>query len=217
MTGLSTYSVIGCLVRGAVSDHCFRIYSARARERRAIANEIRGRSQGDPGRAASSQQRLCGDFRGLGFKVIPRVSHLWKLGHQGTADWRDRQEKGGWPNARLEHGVEHVLVGSASPSRSAPMRWAEACQVAAQKQPESGPLSAGPATAGSSLQVPGGSARRCRKGGAHVRSGHLNAWGSDITGCPAVSRRRAVTAALQGLPTHVCYDGHWMPSAWSSS
>lgn len=97
------------------------------------------------------------------------------------------------------------------------MRWAEACQVAAQKQPESGPLSAGPATAGSSLQVPGGSAWRCRKGGAHVRSGHLNAWRSDITGCPAVSRRRAVTAAFQGLSTHVCYDGHWMPSAWSSS
>lgn len=74
-----------------------------------------------------------------------------------------------------------------------------------------------PPQRGSSLQVPGGSARQCRKGGAHVRSWHLIAWGSDMTGCPAVSHRRAVTAAFQGLSTHVCYDGHWMPSVWSSS
>lgn len=129
------------------------------------------------GQAVGSQQRLCGDFRGFGFKVNPRVSHRLKLGHQGRADWRKRQEKGGWSNPKLEHPVEHSRVGSASPSRSGPVRRAEACQVEAQKQPESGPASAGPATAGSRCLDSGGSAQRCSKGGAHVRSGHLKSLG----------------------------------------
>lgn len=47
------------------------------------------------GRAVDTRQRLCGDFRGFGFKVIPRVSHLWKLGHQGRAELEKRQEKEG--------------------------------------------------------------------------------------------------------------------------
>lgn len=42
--------------------------------------------------------------------------------------------------------------------------------------------------------------------------GISKAWGSDITGCPAVSRPRAVTAALQGLLTHDCHDSNRMPS-----
>lgn len=46
--GSRYHSGISCLVRGVVSDHCFRIYSARPREK-ATANKIRGRSQGDPG------------------------------------------------------------------------------------------------------------------------------------------------------------------------
>ncbi|KAI7782366.1 hypothetical protein LA080_013512 [Diaporthe eres] len=72
------------------------------------------------GQAVGSQQRLRGEFRGFGFKVNPRVSHRLKLGHQGRADWRKRQEKGGWSNTKLEHPVEHSRVGSASPSRSGP-------------------------------------------------------------------------------------------------
>lgn len=100
------------------------------------------------GRAVCSQQRLCGDFRGFGFKVIPRVSHMRKLGHQGRAELEKGQEKGGG-RPQLEHPVEHSRVGSANPKRNGPIRREEARQVEAQKQPESGPVSAGPATAGS--------------------------------------------------------------------
>lgn len=64
MTRLSRHhSGIGCLVRGVVSDHCLRIRAGRAREK-AIANEIHGRSQGDPGaggmQSAAALRRLQG-------------------------------------------------------------------------------------------------------------------------------------------------------------
>lgn len=60
------------------------------------------------GQVVCSQQRLCGDFRGFGFKVIPRVSHLWKLGHQGRAEhWRrDRKRRAVESAAGAPHGAQ---------------------------------------------------------------------------------------------------------------
>lgn len=161
-----------------------------------------------------SQQRLRGGFRGFGFKVIPRVSHLLKLDRQERADWRRDRKRGG---GRIPSwSTQWSTFG-----------WDQQVREERANKTGSGPPSRGPETTRvradqcwtrhSGLEMPGGSAQRWGKGGAHVRSGHPNPWGSDITGCPAVSRRRAVTAVFQGLPTQDCHDSNGMPSVRSGS
>jgi len=76
------------------------------------------------------------------------VSHLLKLGHQDRGDWR-RDRKRGVVESQAGADSGAHSGGISKSERGAPIRREEARQVEAQKQPESGPISAGPATADS--------------------------------------------------------------------
>lgn len=156
----------------------------------AVANGICRRSQTDPWAGqVGSRRRLCGDFRGFENKVNPRVSH--RLKSLAISDRADRQKRR-LISPQLEHSVEHMRAGISKPepllTNKTGRPRAGACQVVAQKQPESGPIGAGPATAGLSRlsAVPAQTLERAwrawrAQGGVHVcaawvRPGHLNAW-----------------------------------------
>lgn len=165
-----------------------------------------------------SQQRLCGDLRGTGFKVNPRVSHQLKLGPLDRADWlRLEGETGKGGLVKCQAGQ----AGQAGARSGALFGWDQQVREEGANKTGSGPPSRGPETTRvradqcltrhsghSRLEKPGtGPWRRWRpwRLSTTLGSGRPNARGSDRTGCPAVSRRRAVTAALQGS---CCHDNH---------